>query len=145
MNQHEFVIKVGISIKDLQIEDLQKMIVICGPKTDLRIAADEEQFMDKILSSKVYRENFVLEYTELTETDISKLYRACVKDEQGSLVGYMLRNNPTLYNLRLQDKNGKGYDAFEFVKFHKDSSYLSKIWKAFAAQNIEHDSIESAI
>ena len=61
--EHEFVIKVGLSIEDLQIEDLQKLIVICGPKTDLRIETNEKQFMDKIMLSKVYRENFDLRYT----------------------------------------------------------------------------------
>ena len=81
------------------------MIVVCGPKTDLRIETTEQQFIDQIMSSKIYSENFVLNYTEQTETDVSKLFRACVKDEQGSLVGYMLRNNPTLINVRLADEN----------------------------------------
>ena len=31
----QFTIKVGVSIKDLLIEDFQQMIVSCGPKTDL--------------------------------------------------------------------------------------------------------------
>ena len=78
--EHEFVIKVGVSISELQIQDVQKMIVVCGPKTNLRIEATEEQFMDQIMSSKIYRENFALNYTELTETEVSKLFRACVID-----------------------------------------------------------------
>ena len=55
------------------------------------------------MSSKVYRVNFALNYTEQTETDVSKLFQACVIDEQVSLVSYMLRNNPTLVNIRLVD------------------------------------------
>jgi len=38
----EFTIKVGTSIQDLPIEDLQRMIVACGPKTDLQIQITEE-------------------------------------------------------------------------------------------------------
>ena len=80
-----------------------------------------------------------MKYTELTETDISKLYRACVKDEQGSLVGFMLRNNPSLFSLRLTEGK-KTYDAFEYVRFHKEYEYLPQIWEAFAAPNIELNS-----
>ena len=40
--KHEFVIKVGVCISELKIEDVQKMIVICGPKTDLQIQTTEE-------------------------------------------------------------------------------------------------------
>ena len=39
--KHEFVIKVGVSVKDLPIEDIQKMIVVCGPKTCLKIFMKE--------------------------------------------------------------------------------------------------------
>ena len=42
----EFTIKVGESIKDLSIEDVQRIIVTCGPKTNLKIQATQEQFMD---------------------------------------------------------------------------------------------------
>ena len=59
------------------------MIVTCGPKTNLRIEATQEQFMNQIMRSEVYSENFGLKYTKETETDVSKLYRACVIDEQG--------------------------------------------------------------
>ena len=77
------------------------------------------------MSSEIYRENFALNYTEVTETEVSKLYRACVKDEQAFLVSCMLRNNPSLFSLRLTDPNGKdNYDAFEYVRFHKKSKYL---------------------
>ena len=31
----EFTFKIGVCIEDLSIEDLYKMILICGPKTDL--------------------------------------------------------------------------------------------------------------
>ena len=80
----------------------------------------------------------------MTETDVSKLYRACVMDEQGSLVSFMLRNNPSLFSLRITDPNGKDtYDAFEYVRFHKESEYLPKIWEAFKAPNIVHDSIKA--
>ena len=68
--------------------------------------------------SKVYRENFNLIYTELTETEVSKLYRACVIDEQAFLVSYMLRNNQTLFRLRLPAKDldsKESYDAFEYA------------------------------
>ena len=93
-----------------------------------------------------------MKYTELTETDISKLYRACVMDEQGSLVGFMLRNNPSLFSLRLtkpkgnesEEDDSKDYNAFEYVRFHKGSKYLPQIWEAFAAPNIEIESIESS-
>ena len=76
----------------------------------------------------------------MTETDVSKLYRACVMDEQGSLVGFMLRNNPTLFSLRLTEGQ-ETFDAIEYVRFHKESDYLHQIWEAFAGPNIEHDSI----
>ena len=33
----EFTLKVGVCIKDLSIEDLYKLILICGPKTNLQI------------------------------------------------------------------------------------------------------------
>ena len=59
--------------------------------------------MDQIMCSEIYRENFILNYTEQTETEVSKLFQACVIDEQVSLVSYMLRNNPTLVNIRLVD------------------------------------------
>ena len=51
----EFTIKVGVSIKDLSIEDVQRIIVTCGPKTNLKIEATEEQFMNQIMSSKAYK------------------------------------------------------------------------------------------
>ena len=59
--------------------------------------------MNQIMSSKIYSENFVLNYTEKTETDVSKLFHACVMDEQALLVSYMLRNNPSLLNVHLAD------------------------------------------
>ena len=74
--------------------------------------------MKLIMSSEIYRNNFNLKYTEETETEVSKLYRACVIDEQGLLVGYMLLNNPTLFRLRLADKDlnsDKTYDAIDYV------------------------------
>jgi hypothetical protein len=39
--KREFTIKVGTSIEDLDIEDLHKIITICGPRTDLRIKLTE--------------------------------------------------------------------------------------------------------
>ena len=78
----------------------------------------------------------------MTETDVSKLYRACVMVEQGSLVGFMLRNNPTLFSIRLTDPNGKDtFNAFEYIRFHKESQYLPQIWETFAEPNIKQDSI----
>ena len=70
------------------------------------------------MRSEIYRENFILNYTEQTETDVSKLFQACVIDEQASLVSYMLRNNPTLFKLRLAAKDlgsKESYDAFEYA------------------------------
>ena len=57
----------------------------------------------------------------------------------------MLRNNPTLVNTRLTDPNGKvTYDAFTYVRFHKESLYLPKIWEVLAAPNIKHDKIDAS-
>ena len=127
----EFIIKVGVSIEELSIEDLHRMILICGPKTDLKIDSSEEKFIAKVMKSEDYAKNFKLKYTEKTETNVSKLYRACIKDHQGKLVAYLLRNNPTLFNLRLVGQYDKiKYDAFTYTKFSKEP-YLSEIWNAF--------------
>lgn len=91
------------------------------------------------MDSKTYKQDFTLKYTELTETEVGKLFRACVMDEQASLVSYMLRNNPTLINVRLSDSEGKEtFDAFQYARFHKESKYLPKIWEKFAEPNIKH-------
>ena len=69
-----------------------------------------------MMQSDHFASDFNLTYTEKTETNISKLFRACVRDHQSQLVVYMLRNNPTLFNLRLTAPNGEGsYDAFEYA------------------------------
>ena len=97
------------------------------------------------MRSKIYKQDFILQYTSVTETDISKLYRACVMDEQASLVSFMLRNNPTLINIRLsRPESQQSYDAFQYVQFHKESLYLPKIWEVFAAPNIKHDKIDAS-
>ena len=81
------------------------------------------------MQSQDYAKNLKLKYTKKTETNVSKLYRACIRDYQGKLVAYLLRNNPTLFNLRLT-LNTKERDAFSYPNLSKEP-YVSEIWTAF--------------
>ena len=47
----DLTIIVGTSIEDLAIEDLHKMIMVCGPKTDLQIRLSYDQFTKKFSGS----------------------------------------------------------------------------------------------
>lgn len=87
------------------MDDLQKIIQTCGPKTHLQIYTTEKKFIEKLLSSPNYQRDFDLNYTESTETNVSKLYRACVKDKRGDMVGYLLRNNSTLLNILVDNED----------------------------------------
>ena len=140
----EFILKVGVCIEDLSIEDLYKMILICGPKTDLKIDSPEDKFIAKVMLSQNYAKDLKLNYTEKTETNVSKLYRACIKDHQGKLVAFLLRNNPTLFNLQLteqSDNDESKYDAITYAKFPNEN-YLQQIWDAFGEPKVNQSNLE---
>ena len=77
-----FLIKVGASMEGLLIEELHKVILVCGPKTSLQISLTEDQFIKMIERSEGYSKDLMLTYSKRTETDVAKLYRACAKNSQ---------------------------------------------------------------
>jgi hypothetical protein len=43
-----------------------------------------------------YTKDSKIAYTVETETKVSKLFKDCIEDHQGALVGYLLIMNPSL-------------------------------------------------
>ena len=76
--EHEFVIKIGDSFLGLQIEDLHKLILICGPKTCLQIDLTYDQFFEMIGRSPSYNKDIdifnLTKFTQMIETKLSKLF-----------------------------------------------------------------------
>ena len=77
-----FLIKVGVSMERLLIEELHKVILVCGPKTSLQISLTEQQFIRLIERSPNYGKDLELTFAAETATQVSKLFRACVQDFQ---------------------------------------------------------------
>ena len=78
-----------------------------------------------------YSKDLDLTYTEVTETKFSKLFGACVQNQQIELVTYMLRRNHHIFKTLIKDPSGEGYsNAFDYGRF-LEKTYLADIWHFF--------------
>lgn len=100
----EFIIKLGSCIENLAIEELYQLILICGPKTDLRLKIEEEEFNQMINRSIEFRRDVKVKHTEASSTTIEKLFNVCINDGQLELIAYMLKLNDSL-GVYLSQKN----------------------------------------
>lgn len=108
--EREFILILGTSIEDLHIEELYKLVLICGPSTNLQINLVEEKFNEMIDESRTFKMVIDLKYTEETVTVVSKLLCACAKDTQKKLVRYLLNRNKTLINVPFAKNVSYGED-----------------------------------
>lgn len=96
----EFHLRLGTSLEQLTIEEIYKLVLICGPKTDLQINLSDEILEKMFKKSPPYDRTLKdVDYTSLSETVTSKLFLACIEDNQAEIVDYMLRKNISLINV----------------------------------------------
>ena len=117
MQNREFHLRLGQSIEIMSAEEIYKLVLICGPKTDLQISLSEE-ILDKMFkkSPSYERALKMVEYNSVTETVSSKLFATCVEDHQPDIVDYMLRSNFTLVNVPIWSKTtDQKVDIYQFM------------------------------
>ena len=93
---NEFTIQLGSCIENLAIEEFYQLILICGPKTDLRLKVKEQEFNAMIDKSIEYKRASKVIHTVDTVTVLSKLFNACIDDGQLELIVYLLKMTESL-------------------------------------------------